>query len=60
LEGNDQNNYVLIEHKLFPNSPIYYLIVAVATRDWSNDMQNEKYNIQRDIYICIKEKSIVM
>lgn len=60
LEGNDTNNYVLIEHKLFPNSSIHFLAVAVVTRDSLGDMQNEKCNIQRDIYICIKEESMLI
>lgn len=51
LEGNGIDNNGLIERKPFPNSSIHFLAVAVVTRDWSNDTQNERYSIQRDMYL---------
>lgn len=52
LEGNDTNSNVLIERIQSPNLPIHSLVAGVATKDWSNDMQNEKYNTRRDMYLC--------
>lgn len=52
LGENDINNNVLIEHIQSPSLPIHSLVVEVATKDWSNDMQSEKYNIQRDMCLC--------
>lgn len=47
--GNGIGNSVLIERKPFPNSSTHFLAVGVVTRDWSNDTQNERYSIQRDM-----------
>lgn len=49
---------MLIEHKLFPNSSTRFLAAEIAARDYTGDMQSEKYNTQRDM--CFIKECFVL